>query len=88
MNEIAALLSHAMVMVLLCSIVPLGASAILGFIVSLLQAATQIQEQTVSFLVKFLAISLLLFLGGGTAGNELVRFIEELFLLLPALGRG
>jgi flagellar biosynthetic protein FliQ len=45
-----------------------------GFIVSVLQAASQIQEFTLSFVPKILAVLLALALCGPWMGEQLVRF--------------
>lgn len=45
-----------------------------GFLVSVLQAATQIQEFTLSFVPKILAVLLTLALAAPWMGEQLVRF--------------
>ncbi|KQS68400.1 flagellar biosynthesis protein FliQ [Modestobacter sp. Leaf380] len=58
---------------------------LVGFAISLFQAATQIQEQTLSFVPKIIAVALALVLTGNWVLSELVSFTESLFASLPTL---
>jgi len=62
---------------------------IVGFMISLFQAATQIQEQTLSFVPKIIAVAIALLVTGNWVLSELVSFTHQLFDSLPRLlGRG
>lgn len=62
---------------------------LVGFMVSLFQAATQIQEPTLSFVPKMLAVAGALILTGNWILGELISFTQDLFEMLPhLLGRG
>ena len=54
-------------------------SLIVGLIISIFQATTQIQEQTLTFVPKLIAIILVLVLGGPWMLNKLVMLTSELF---------
>ena len=56
-----------------------------GFGVSLLQSVTQLQEVTLTFVPKLIAIALTLVVGGNWMLAELIDFTRMLFDLLPAL---
>ncbi|WP_448625377.1 flagellar biosynthesis protein FliQ [Geodermatophilus sp. URMC 64] len=58
---------------------------LVGFLISLFQAATQIQEQTLSFVPKMIAVSIALLVSGNWVLNEMVSFTHTLFDMLPAL---
>jgi flagellar biosynthesis protein FliQ len=58
---------------------------IVGFAISLFQAATQIQEPTLSFVPKVIAVSIALLLTGNWTLSELVSFTHQLFDMLPHL---
>jgi flagellar biosynthetic protein FliQ len=58
---------------------------LVGFMISLFQAATQIQEPTLSFVPKMIAVAVALLLSGNWVLAELVSFTEDLFAMLPAL---
>ena len=65
---------------------PLLLSALfVGLIVGVLQAATQIQEQTLSFIPKLLALVVALVVMGPWLLNLWVVFTESLFLRMPEL---
>ena len=52
---------------------------VVGLIISIFQATTQIQEQTLTFVPKLIAIILVLVLGGPWMLNKLVMLTNELF---------
>ncbi|MCK8816516.1 flagellar biosynthesis protein FliQ [Natroniella sulfidigena] len=55
-----------------------------GLIVSIFQATTQIQEQTLSFIPKILAVLLALMVFGPWMLNVLLDFVGELFINIPS----
>jgi flagellar biosynthetic protein FliQ len=59
------------------------AAFIVGLTVSILQAATQIQEMTLAFIPKIIAVILTLFLLGGWMLGKLLFFTKEIFNLIP-----
>ncbi len=58
---------------------------LVGFLISLFQAATQIQEPTLSFVPKMIAVAIALLVTGNWVLSELVSFTHTLFDQLPAL---
>lgn len=54
-------------------------SLVVGLIISIFQATTQIQEQTLTFVPKLIAIVAVLVLGGPWMLNKLVVLTNELF---------
>lgn len=58
---------------------------VVGLVVSIIQAATQIQEQTLSFVPKLVAIVLSLILFGNFMLNNLTQFTEKIFELIAGL---
>jgi flagellar biosynthesis protein FliQ len=67
----------------LISLPILGASLIIGLIISILQATTSIQEQTLSFVPKLIAIVLAIVIFGGWMTGTLMDFTTQLFDLIP-----
>ncbi len=61
---------------------------VVGFAISLLQSITQIQEVTLSFVPKAIAVSLALIVSGQWMISELVTFTQGLFERLPSLLSG
>ena len=51
---------------------------VIGLLVSVFQAATQIQEQTLTFVPKLIAIATILIVGGSWMLNKLVVFTNEI----------
>ncbi|NEK57815.1 flagellar biosynthesis protein FliQ [Geodermatophilus sabuli] len=58
---------------------------LVGFLISLFQAATQIQEPTLSFVPKMIAVAIALLVTGNWVLAEMVSFTEGLFDALPRL---
>ncbi|MFY7842995.1 MAG: type III secretion system export apparatus subunit SctS [Rhabdochlamydiaceae bacterium] len=73
-SEVYQLSYQALLLILVLSGPPIFISMILGLFVAVFQAATQIQEQTLSFTVKLVAVILTLLIMGGWLGGQMVRF--------------
>ncbi len=58
---------------------------VVGFAVSLLQSITQVQEVTLSFVPKAIAVAVALLVTGHWMIAELVAFTQELFARIPSL---
>lgn len=58
-------------------------SLVVGLIISIFQTVTSIQEQTITFVPKFLAIMLVLILAGGWIMNNVVELFESLMQNIP-----
>jgi type III secretion protein S len=58
-----------------------------GTLFSLLQALTQIQEQTLSFAIKLIAVGLTLFLTASWLGVELMLYTQAIFDNIPQATR-
>jgi flagellar biosynthesis protein FliQ len=76
---------EGLILVLLVSAPPLLASLIVGFVVSVVQAATQIQDPTIAFVPKLVAVVLLLVVSGPLLGAQVVRFAQALLLTIPTV---
>lgn len=61
---------------------------VVGFAVSLMQAVTQLQDSTLSFVPKIIAVAIALLVSGNWMMQELVSFTQEMFALLPQLLAG
>ena len=57
-------------------------SMVVGIIISILQAATQIHEQPLTFVPKLIVIGIILLLTGSTMLKTLQNFTEEIFALI------
>jgi flagellar biosynthesis protein FliQ len=63
----------------------LGVGLVIGLAVSVFQAVTQIQEQTLSFIPKVLAMAGVLVVGGPWMLNQILSYTENLWLSIPQL---
>lgn len=80
-------ISEAMLLVMVLSMPPIIVASVVGVVVSLLQALTQVQEQTLSFALKLIAVALTLAAMAGLLGSELLDFTTRLFTDFPKLVR-
>lgn len=63
----------------------LGAALVTGLLVSLFQAATQINEMTLSFIPKLLVLVLVLVLAGPWMLSMMLDYMRRLFSSIPTL---
>ena len=70
----------------LLSLPVLGAALVVGLVVGLLQAITSIQEQTLAFVPKLLAIVAVFVVAGPWMLRLIVSYTAELFAGLPRYG--
>lgn len=66
---------------------PLLVATLLGILVSLLQAVTQIQDQTLPYIVKLVAVAVTLAVLGRWFGSELMTLTNLAFDLVSRTGR-
>ena len=76
---------QAVEMTLMLSGPLLLAALVIGLIVSIFQAATQINEQTLSFIPKLVGIFLTLLLAGPWMLQMMVVYIRRLFESIPQI---
>lgn len=81
--ELYQLTYQALLLILIISGPPILISTMLGLFVAVFQAATQIQEQTLSFMVKLFAVILTLIFMGGWLGAQVLQFANNIFINFP-----
>jgi flagellar biosynthetic protein FliQ len=74
---------QAIEMTLMISAPMLLSALVIGLVVSIFQAATQINEMTLSFIPKLLGTFLVLIFAGPWMINTLVDYIQRLFGNIP-----
>lgn len=84
-ESVLTLAQHALQVTLLMSAPPLLAALLTGLLVSIFQAATQINEMTLSFIPKLLAIFVVLVLFGPWMLGILLDYMRELFTGIPGM---
>ena len=75
----------ALFMVMLISAPMLGLGLLVGIIVSIFQATTQIQEQTLAFIPKIIAVFVAVLMFGPWILSLMVDYTREIFLSLPQM---
>lgn len=76
---------QALELTILVSAPMLLAALITGLLVSIFQAATQINEMTLSFIPKLLVMFLMMILAGPWMISMLVDYMRQLFSGIPGL---
>lgn len=79
MDIFLRLASEGLWLILILSLLPLLASLIVGLVVSLFQALTQIQEQTLTFVPKIIATILVIMITAGWMMDTLREFAIQAF---------
>jgi len=78
-TEIYQLSYQALLLILILSAPPILISMFFGLFVAVFQAATQIQEQTLSFTIKLVAVILTLMLMGGFLSAQIMQYTKMIF---------
>jgi flagellar biosynthetic protein FliQ len=84
-DQVLELSTGALELALRVALPLLGVGLIVGLAVSIFQAVTQIQEQTLSFIPKILALAGVLIVGGPWMLNQLLSYTTELWTRIPSL---
>jgi len=86
-SEVIQLTQQALWLVLLLAAPPIVVATGIGLLIALIQAATQIQEQTLQFAAKFFAIVFTIFITVSLTGGSLYQFSDRIFSEFPAIVR-
>lgn len=82
-NDVMHLAVQAMIMGAKLAAPILLISLVMGFVISLLQSVTQVQEMTLTFVPKLIAVALILLFMGNWMMTELVTFTQTLIRDIP-----
>jgi len=86
-GEVTTLLRQGILEVLIIAAPLLLSALTVGLVVAILQATTSIQEQTLTFVPKILAILLMLAFLGGWMFSSLRDYTVQLFQRIPDMAR-
>lgn len=78
---------EALLMVMIVAAPMLGLGLLVGLLVSIFQATTQIQEQTLAFIPKIIAVFVAILIFGPWILSLLVDYTRAIFLSLPQMVR-
>ncbi|MCK6263375.1 flagellar biosynthesis protein FliQ [Vibrio sp. ZSDE26] len=81
----ANLYADAIYMIITMVVVLIGPSLLVGLVVAIFQATTQINEQTMSFLPRLLTTLLMLIFAGGWLLRNISDFFNNLFYTIPMI---
>ncbi len=84
-NAIITLLREGLFLVLLLSAAPMLASLVIGLTISMFQAVTQLQEQTLSYVPKVVGVLITIAIMGPWMITQTVRFAQTVFETIALL---
>jgi len=84
-DSIIAIGQQSLLVLLMISAPMLLAALAVGLIVSVFQAATQINEMTLSFIPKLVAVFVTMIVAGPWMMATLIDYIRRLFMQIPTL---
>jgi flagellar biosynthetic protein FliQ len=84
-NEVVHLASQAMTLALKLGGPMLLVGLVVGLVVSLFQAVTQIQEQTLTFIPKIVGIGLIIVVLGPWMLQQITSYTADLFNAIPTM---
>lgn len=82
-QQVMQLAYQGLLLILILSAPPILISMFFGIMVAIFQAATQIQEQTLSFTIKLVAVIMTLMFMGGWLGAQIMSFASNIFNHFP-----
>ncbi len=85
MDQIGELMVETMRLTVMISLPILLVALVVGLIISIFQATTSIQEQTLTFVPKILAIVGAIVIFGSWIASSLIVFTLDLFDLMPSM---
>ncbi|WP_407316501.1 type III secretion system export apparatus subunit SctS [Pseudomonas sp. nanlin1] len=86
--EALNLFKQGMILVVLLTAPPLIVAVAVGVLTSLVQALMQVQDQTLPFGLKLLAVGLTLAMTGRWIGVELIQLTNLAFNMIAQTGKG
>lgn len=84
-ESVLTLAHRAMYVALLLTAPPLIVSLVVGLLVSFFQAATQINESTLSFIPKLMAVTITLVIAGPWMLSIVLDYMREILTSIPSL---
>ena len=87
-SYVLSITKQALYLILILSAAPVLVALMVGLTVSIVQATTQVQEQTLTFVPKLVAMVLTLAFAGPWMMNYIVTFIRGILEQFPDIVRG
>lgn len=86
-GDVISLINQAVQVILITSLPLVGVGLLVGFLISLVQAVTQIQEQTLTFVPKMVVVMLMLAFSSPWIAAVLVDFTTQMWEKIPYYAR-
>lgn len=87
-SDVLQLTQQALWLTLLLAAPPVVVAALVGLLIAFIQAATQLQEQTFQYAVKFFAIVVTIFVTASLMGSTLFQYSNRIFSNFPNMVSG
>ena len=87
-SQVMEVATKAMWVTLQVSMPILGVTLVVGLLVSIFQAVTQLQEPTLTFIPKVLATVVVIVIAGPWMLNTMLAFTTDLWGSIPSIGAG
>lgn len=84
-TDLTSTVVQALLLTLWLSLPAIVVASVVGTVFSLLQALTQVQEQTLSFTVKLVSVGATLYLTARWMGGEIYNYARMLFETFPLM---
>lgn len=85
MDNFIIISKQALYLALILTGPPVLVAMLVGLVISLIQATTQVQEQTLTFVPKLVAITVTIAVTGPWIMGQLIQFSKQLFEQFPEL---
>jgi flagellar biosynthetic protein FliQ len=82
------IMRESLMTILIVSTPILGVGMVVGLLISIIQTTTSIQEQTLTFVPKIIAIFVTIILLGSWMIRVLVNYTNNIFMLIEKIGMG
>lgn len=86
--SVVQLLRESLMIILIVSAPMMGVGMIVGLVISIFQTTTSIQEQTLTFVPKIVAIFASIIIFGAWMIKMLVNYTQHMFLMISKIGLG
>ena len=87
-SDVLQLTQQALWLTLILAAPPVVVAALVGLLIAFIQAATQLQEQTFQYAVKFFAVVLTIFVTASLMGATLYQYSDRIFSDFPNMVAG
>lgn len=79
-DTVTEITNRALYLIIRCALPVLLVSLVVGLVVSIFQTVTSIQEQTLTFVPKIIAVFTAIMILGGWIANTIIGYMTELWL--------